>query len=103
MAFASEVTAAPELGAEALRKFEAGIHGEVFRPGHPGYDPARAVYNAMIDKHPALIVRCREVSDVQRALEFAQGKNLLVAVRGAVTTSRARHSATTASSSTSRQ
>jgi hypothetical protein len=82
MAFASEVTAAPELGAEALRKFEAGIHGEVFRPGHPGYDPARAVYNAMIDKHPALIVRCREVSDVQRALEFAQGKNLLVAVRG---------------------
>jgi hypothetical protein len=75
-------SAVAELGAEALRKFETSLRGEVLRPEHPGYDPARALYNAMIDRHPGLIVRCREVSDVVRALEFARRHHLLVAVRG---------------------
>src|SRR4051794_16379268 len=82
MALGSNVTTAPEPGEEALRKFKSGLRGEVFRPGHPNYDPARTLFNAMIDKHPALIVRCREVSDVLRAVEFAGTHNLLVAVRG---------------------
>lgn len=82
MAIDSQVIGTPELDAEALRNFESGLRGEVFRTGHPGYDPARTLYNAMIDKHPALIVRCREVPDVLRALEFAHLHNLLVAVRG---------------------
>ncbi|MBA3497485.1 MAG: FAD-binding oxidoreductase [Gemmatimonadales bacterium] len=82
MAIGSEVTGTPELDADALRKFEAALRGEVLRAGHPGYDPARALYNAMIDRHPALIVRCRESSDVLRALEFARSHHLLVAVRG---------------------
>jgi FAD/FMN-containing dehydrogenase len=82
MAIGSEVTGAPDLGAEALRKFEVSLRGEVFRPGHPNYDPARRLHNAMIDKRPALIVRCREVPDVLRAVEFARIHNLVVAVRG---------------------
>lgn len=82
MAIGSEVTGTPQLGAEALRRFETGLRGEVFRPGHAGYDPARRLFNAMIDKRPGLIVRCSEVPDVLRAVEFARLHNLLVAVRG---------------------
>lgn len=67
---------------DAVRKFESNLHGEVLRPSHPGYDPARRIFNAMIDKRPALIVCCREVPDVQRAVEFARRYDLLVAVRG---------------------
>jgi FAD/FMN-containing dehydrogenase len=72
----------PELGAEALRKLETSLTGDVLRPDHPAYNSARSLYNALIDKHPALIVRCRGASDVGRALEFAQRHDLLVAVRG---------------------
>jgi FAD/FMN-containing dehydrogenase len=81
MAIGPAVTSPPELPAEALRKFEGGLHGDVLRPGHRDYDQARAVYNAMIDRHPALIVRCREVSDILRALEFAHRHDLVLAVR----------------------
>lgn len=82
MAIGSEVAGGPQLGADALRELESALRGEVFRPGHPGYDPARTLYNAMIDKHPALIVGCRGAPDVQRALEFARRHNLPIAVRG---------------------
>ena len=82
MKLGSDVTTAPEPGEKVLRKFESGLRGEVLRPGHPNYDPARTLFNAMIDKHPALIVRCGEVSDVVSAVEFARTHDLLVAVRG---------------------
>ena len=72
----------PEIGAEALKKFETSLTGDVLRPDHAAYDPARALYNAMIDCRPALIVRCKAASDVVRAIEFARGHQLLVAVRG---------------------
>jgi FAD/FMN-containing dehydrogenase len=82
MALGPEVSSPPELGADALRNLESGLRGEVLRPGHRDYDHARAVFNAMIDKHPALIIRCREVSDILRALDFAHRHDLVVAVRG---------------------
>ena len=82
MAIGSEVTHGPQLETEALRELESALRGEVLRPGHPAYDPARTLFNAMIDKHPALIARCRTVPDVQRALEFAQHHHLPIAVRG---------------------
>ena len=72
----------PALDAEALRKLESSIRGELIHPRHPSYDSARTVYNAMVDKRPAVIVRCRDSSDVVRALDFARTQNLLVAVRG---------------------
>ncbi len=82
MAIGSAVTGAAGLSTDALKKLEAALRGEVLLPGHPGYHPARVLFNAMIDKHPALIVRCRESGDVLRALEFARGNHLQVAVRG---------------------
>jgi FAD/FMN-containing dehydrogenase len=82
MAIGPAVTSPPDLPSDALRKFEGALRGEVLRPGHRDYDGARAVYNAMIDRHPALIVRCREVSDILRALEFAHRYDLVLAVRG---------------------
>jgi FAD/FMN-containing dehydrogenase len=56
--------------------------GELIRPGDPGYDEARQVFNGMIDKRPALIARCATTQDVQAALAYAREHGLIVAVRG---------------------
>lgn len=82
MAIGPEVTSPAELDAETLRKFENSLRGKALRPGHPDYESARTIYNAMIDKHPAVIVRCGEVPDILRAVEFARAHNLAVAIRG---------------------
>ena len=82
MAFGPEVINAPHLDPNALNTFAGSLHGEVLRPGHRDYDRARAVHNAMIDRRPALIVRCSDVSDILRALEFAHRHEIVVAVRG---------------------
>jgi len=66
-----------------LDEFKTGLRGELIRPGDAGYDEARKVYNAMIDKRPGLIVHCVGVADVIGAVNFARAHNLLVAVRGA--------------------
>ena len=50
--------------------------------GRPGYDEARAVYNAMIDSRPAAIARCRDVADVVACVRFAREHGLDLAVRG---------------------
>ena len=59
----------------------AQMRGEVVLPSSPGYDEARAVYNAMIDKRPAVIARCHDVSDVMSALRFGREHELQIAVR----------------------
>jgi FAD/FMN-containing dehydrogenase len=58
-----------------------GFAGEIVRPGDPGYDAARAVWNNMIDRRPALIVRPTGVGDVQAAIRFARDNDLVIAVR----------------------
>jgi FAD/FMN-containing dehydrogenase len=78
----SQVSSPSQLDGKTLGSFEKAITGQVLRPGQPDYDQARALHNAMIDKRPALIVRCGGVADVQRALEFARRQNLVLAVRG---------------------
>jgi FAD/FMN-containing dehydrogenase len=65
-----------------VRDLEASLHGEVLRPGDAGYDEARRVWNGMIDRHPALIVRTADVEDVVRAVDFGRTHHLLTAVRG---------------------
>lgn len=45
-------------------QFKVSIRGEVIQPGEPDYAEARKAYNAMIDKHPRVIVRCADVADV---------------------------------------
>ena len=52
------------------------------RPDDARYDQARAVYNAMIDRHPALIARCHDVADVISAVQFARDHRLAAAIRG---------------------
>jgi len=70
------------LDGSAFDEFGAGIHGSVILPGDPSYDEARRLYNAMIDKHPAVIVRCAEVADVIRSVDFARTNDLEPAIRG---------------------
>src|SRR3954454_11777813 len=61
----------------------AAILGErLIVPGNPQYDDARMVFNGMIDRRPALIVRCRGVADVIQSVNFAREHALLVAIRG---------------------
>src|SRR3954451_12250499 len=64
-----------------VAEFEADLGGDLLRRGADGYDAARRLYNAMVDKHPGLIVRCSGVADVLRAVEFARSHTLLTAIR----------------------
>ena len=65
-----------------VQEFKASVRGQLIRPGDAGYDDARKIFNGMIDRHPALIVRCAGVADVIAAVNFARGYDLLMAVRG---------------------
>jgi hypothetical protein len=65
-----------------IEAFAASLHGELIRPDDPQYDEARAVWNGMINRHPALIARCANVDDVVSSVLFARRHNLMVAVRG---------------------
>jgi FAD/FMN-containing dehydrogenase len=58
------------------------LRGELLAPGDPGFGEARLVFNAMIDRHPALIVRAGDAADVQRAVLFAREQNLPLSVKG---------------------
>ncbi|MER8016592.1 FAD-binding oxidoreductase [Streptomyces griseoluteus] len=66
----------------ALAELREELTGEVFVPGDAGYDRARAVFNGMIDRRPAVIARCADATDVVRAVRFARDLDLPVAVRG---------------------
>ena len=75
-------TATPVLGAATLADLRAGLHGALLRPGVAGYDSARKLWNGMVDRYPAAIVRCADSADVIRAVQFARSNGLRVAVRG---------------------
>ena len=59
----------------------AAVRGSLIMPGDPEYDQARAVYNAMIDKRPAAIARCRDAADVITCVRFAREHGVEIAVR----------------------
>lgn len=65
-----------------LQGLREAMRGQVLEPGEAGYDEARKVWNGTVDRRPALIARCADVTDVQRALGFAVEHDLPVAVRG---------------------
>ena len=66
----------------AIEEFSAGLRGDLLRSGDDGYDEARTCFNVMIDKRPALIVRCAGVADVIHAVNFARTNSVLLSVRG---------------------
>ena len=68
--------------ADIARRELADLSDQIVGPGDPGYDEARAVHNAMIDRHPALIVRCSSADDVARSIAFARSHGAPIAVRG---------------------
>src|SRR4249919_2855986 len=70
-----------DLSPAAVDSFAAGLHGSVVRPGDPNYDEVRALYNAMIDKRPALIARCADVDDVVASVKFGREHGIDLAIR----------------------
>ena len=70
------------MNTELIAQLTAQLRGSIIQPGDQGYDKARAVYNAMHDRHPRMIVQARDVADVVAAVNFARDQGLLLAVRG---------------------
>lgn len=69
------------LGEATVGELRASLRGELLTPGDPGYEGARAVWNGIVDRRPALIARCAGAADVLAAIGFARGEGLEVAVR----------------------
>ena len=68
--------------ADTARRELTGFGGELIGPSDANYDAARAVYNAMIVRSPALVARCASTADVARVVDFARDRGELLAVRG---------------------
>jgi FAD/FMN-containing dehydrogenase len=70
------------MAAIPLEQLRSRVRGVVIQPADAEYESARKVYNGMIDKRPALIVRCADVADVIEAVNFARANTMLTAIRG---------------------
>jgi len=70
------------IDASALESLKSSLRGSLIEPNDDGYDKSRTIWNAMIDRRPALVVRCSGVSDIQRAVLFASEHGLLTAIKG---------------------
>jgi FAD/FMN-containing dehydrogenase len=64
-----------------VSRLRVSLDGLVMLSGDDGYDSARGVWNAMVDRHPAVVVRCASSSDVAAAIEFARSNELEIGVR----------------------
>jgi FAD/FMN-containing dehydrogenase len=65
-----------------VEQFAGDLRGELIQPDDDGYDEARKVYNAMIDKRPRMIACCADVADVITSVNFARENEVLLAIRG---------------------
>ena len=74
--------AQPQIALSAIAKLRSNFGGTVLQPGDPDYDNVRALHNGLIDKHPAVIARCRNEADIAASIAFAREHQLEVAVRG---------------------
>ena len=66
----------------ALSELRKSLRGQLLFPGEQAYEEARKIHNAMIDRHPAVIVRCAGVADVMAAVKFARSQGIRTSVRG---------------------
>ncbi len=73
---------ASTINSETLKTFADRLDGQLIFPDDPDYDAARKVWNGMIDRRPALIVRCAGEDDVVRLVRLARENDLLVSIRG---------------------
>ncbi len=78
---AGPATGTARLAAEAVSDLRARLRGSALLPGDAGYDAARSIWNAMIDKRPALIVRCDGAADVRTAINAAREHALPLSVK----------------------
>jgi len=67
---------------QPIEQLKSAVRGDLIQPTDAAYDSARKVYNGMIDKRPALIVRAVDVADVIAAVNYGRENRLLTAVRG---------------------
>jgi hypothetical protein len=70
------------LQAAAVNELADSLKGQLLMRGDAGYDEARTIWNAMHNRHPALIVRADDIQDVSNAVSFARENELLLAVKG---------------------
>ena len=71
-----------ELADKQVEDLRAGLRGPLLREGDVGYDAARAIWNGMIDRRPALIARCLGTADVQACLRFARETGIALSMKG---------------------
>jgi FAD/FMN-containing dehydrogenase len=71
-----------QLQKENIDAFKTGFRGDVVLPGTADYDGVRQIWNAMIDRKPAIIARCTSADDVVAAVNFVRNNDLLVSIRG---------------------
>jgi FAD/FMN-containing dehydrogenase len=76
-------TTGPTRVEESLAELRESLAGAVIAPAEPGFDSARRCFNALVDRRPAVIARCRTAADVVTALDFGRSQGLEIAVRGA--------------------
>jgi FAD/FMN-containing dehydrogenase len=70
------------LGSDTIAALRQTLRGNLCLAREEGYDEARTIWNAMINRHPGVVVRCRGAADIVRAVRFAREHGLLLAVRG---------------------
>ncbi|MFQ5420025.1 MAG: FAD-binding oxidoreductase, partial [Anaerolineae bacterium] len=71
-----------QLDESTLEGLRANLRGELLLPEDAGYDAARAIWNGMIDRKPALIIQCLGTHDVVQGVNFAREQGLLLAIKG---------------------
>jgi FAD/FMN-containing dehydrogenase len=71
-----------ELDVTQVEVLQQTFSGVVARPGDIGYDDARRIHNALVDRKPALVARCRNATDVADAVKFARAAGLEISIRG---------------------
>src|SRR4030065_1654684 len=71
-----------DLEQETLNGLKMRLRGPMFTPGDVGYDESRTVWNGMIDKRPAVVVRCLGTADVITCVQFAREHDLLLCLKG---------------------
>lgn len=67
---------------DLIEDFNLKLRGQLLQPGDSSYDETRRIWNAMIDRRPAMIIRCAGAADVMRSVAFARDHDLLLAIRG---------------------